>query len=132
MRRTQGGIPHVTAIIEEDLDQRDMGLFKSHVKDLIERDLISKRTKEALRAKKESGAQLGRPRGPGKSKLDAYKLEIEALLAHGSSQKFIANRYGTTEANLHNWMKKRGIKRKVLKSTINSEKLLDSRMISYR
>ncbi len=77
----------------------------------IERDLISQRTKEALRVKKESGAQLGRPKGPGKSKLDAYKLEIEALLAHGSSQKFIANRYGTTEANLHNWMKKRGIKK---------------------
>ena len=77
----------------------------------IERDLISQRTKEALRVKKESGASLGRPKGPGKSKLDPYKIEIESLLAHGSSQKFIANRYGTTEANLHNWMKKRGIKK---------------------
>lgn len=98
----------------------------------IERDLISQRTKEALRAKKESGAQLGRPKGPGKSKLDTYKLEIEALLAHGSSQKFIANRYGTSEANLHNWMKKQGIKRNVLRSKVNSEKLLDTKMISYR
>ncbi len=95
----------------------------------IERDLISQRTKEALRAKKESGAQLGRPRGPGKSKLDAYKLEIEALLAHGSSQKFIANRYGTTEANLHNWMKKRRIKKNALRNAVTPDKLLDSRVI---
>jgi hypothetical protein len=36
MRRTQGGIPHVAAIIEEDLDQRDMGLEKPHVKGLAD------------------------------------------------------------------------------------------------
>jgi DNA invertase Pin-like site-specific DNA recombinase len=36
----------------------------------IERDLISKRTKEALRARKNAGVKLGRPRGVGKSKLD--------------------------------------------------------------
>jgi DNA invertase Pin-like site-specific DNA recombinase len=77
----------------------------------IERDLISSRTKEALRFKKESGIQLGRPKGPGKSKLDKFKPEIEALYANGSTQKFIANRYGTTEANLYNWMKKNGLKR---------------------
>lgn len=77
----------------------------------IERDLISSRTKEALRFKKESGIQLGRPKGPGKSKLDKFKPEIEALFANGSTQKFIASRYGTTEANLYNWMKKNGLKR---------------------
>jgi DNA invertase Pin-like site-specific DNA recombinase len=76
----------------------------------IERDLISQRTKEALRVKKAAGVKLGRPRGPGKSKLDPYQPEIEALLANGSTQKFIANRYGTTEGNLHNWLKKRGLK----------------------
>ena len=77
----------------------------------IERDLISKRTKEALQAKKASGIKLGRPRGPGKSKLDKYRPEIEALLANGATQRFIAQRYGTTEANLHLWMKKHGLKR---------------------
>ena len=35
----------------------------------IERDLISKRTREALQARKLSGMRLGRPKGPGKSKL---------------------------------------------------------------
>ncbi len=77
----------------------------------IERDLISQRTREALRAKKAAGMKLGRPKGPGKSKLDAFRPEIEALLENGSTQKFIAQRYHTTEANLHNWMKKRGIQK---------------------
>ena len=77
----------------------------------IERDLISQRTKEALRARKAAGKPLGRPRGPGKSKLDKYQPEIEALLANGSTQKFIAKRYGTTEANLCNWLKKHGLKK---------------------
>jgi DNA invertase Pin-like site-specific DNA recombinase len=76
----------------------------------IERDLISQRTKEALRFKKSQGMILGRPPGPGKSKLDPYRPEIEGLLANGSTQKFVARRYRTTEANLHNWLKKRGLK----------------------
>ena len=75
----------------------------------IERDLISQRTKEALRVKKANGMVLGRPKGPGKSKLDVYKDEIEALINNGSTQKFIANRYGATESTLSNWIKKNGI-----------------------
>ncbi len=76
----------------------------------IERDLISQRTREALKFKKEQGLKLGRPKGPGKSKLDPFRPEIEALLANGSTQKFIARRYNTTQANLHNWIKKHGLK----------------------
>jgi DNA invertase Pin-like site-specific DNA recombinase len=75
----------------------------------IERDLISQRTKEALRAKKAAGMSLGRPKGPGKSKLDPFRPEIEALLANGATLFFIAERYGTTPANLRNWMNKHGI-----------------------
>lgn len=82
----------------------------------IERDLISQRTREALRYKKEQGIKLGRPKGAGKSKLDKYRPEIEALLKNGSTQKFIAERYGTTEANLHNWMKKNSIRRNELQT----------------
>ena len=78
----------------------------------IERDLISKRTREALQSRKLSGIQLGRPKGPGKSKLDVHKIEIEALLNNGSTQKFIAKRYHVTEPTLCNWKKKNNIKRK--------------------
>src|SRR5260221_13961419 len=77
----------------------------------IERDLISQRTKEALAARKKAGMKLGRPRGTGKSKLDLYRPEIEALLANGSTQKFIAKRYGTTEANFSRWLTKHHLKR---------------------
>ncbi len=77
----------------------------------IERDLISQRTTEALRYKKEQGIKLGRPPGPGKSKLDQFRPEIEALMQNGSTQKFIAKRYSTTEANLHNWLKKNSLRR---------------------
>ena len=70
----------------------------------IERDLISQRTKEALAARKKAGMKLGRPRGVGKSKLDPYRPEIEALIANGSTQVFIAKRYNTTEANLSRWL----------------------------
>ena len=76
----------------------------------IERDLISQRTKEALAAKKKAGVKLGRPKGIGKSKLDEFRPEIEALLANGSTQKFIAQRYSTTEANLSRWLKKHGLR----------------------
>ena len=82
----------------------------------IERDLISQRTKEALRVKKANGMILGRPKGPGKSKLDIYKVGIEALLKNGSKQSFIANRYGATEATLSNWISKNKIKRPLTKS----------------
>lgn len=72
----------------------------------IERDLIRKRTKEGLQAARAKGKLLGRPRGPGKSKLDAHREEIVALLKTGSKQVYIAKKYGTTQPNLHNWLKR--------------------------
>jgi DNA invertase Pin-like site-specific DNA recombinase len=72
----------------------------------IERDLISARTKEALRVRKESGVKLGRPKGPGKSKLDPRKDEIVALLRDGVPKKKVAKRYGTSIVNLYNWIAK--------------------------
>lgn len=75
----------------------------------IERDLISSRTKEGLRNARAKGSILGRPRGPGKSKLDQYEPEIISLLKTSSSKTFIAKRYHSTLPNLYNWLKKRGI-----------------------
>ena len=73
----------------------------------IEHDLISQRTREALQAKRARGERLGRPPGPGKSKLDQFRPEIEALLKNGTPKTFIAKRYGTSASNLHLWLKKR-------------------------
>jgi DNA invertase Pin-like site-specific DNA recombinase len=75
----------------------------------IERDLISKRTTEGLRAAKAKGKLLGRPKGPGKSKLDKHKEEIIALIKTGSKQIYIAKKYGTSQPNLYNWLKKNGL-----------------------
>lgn len=106
---------HIYAIkgdwkLDDTLQSKIMAMVFSMAAE-IERDLISKRTKEALRAKKAAGVRLGRPKGTGKSKLDQYRVEIEALLNNGSTQKFIAHKYGTTEANFSLWMKKHGLKR---------------------
>ena len=106
---------HIYAIkgnwkLDDSLQSKIMAMVFSMAAE-IERDLISKRTKEALRAKKAAGIKLGRPKGTGKSKLDKYRIEIEALLKNGSTQKFIAQKYGTTEANFSLWMKKHGLKR---------------------
>ena len=75
----------------------------------IERDLISRRTREALAARKAMGIKLGRPPGPGKSKLDKHRPEIIALLKNGSTKSFVSKRVGCTPALLINWMKKNQI-----------------------
>lgn len=75
----------------------------------LERDFISKRTKEALRARKAAGVKLGRPKGPGKSKLDKYREEIIALLKNGSTKAYVAKKYGVTPPTLHNWLTKNKI-----------------------
>ena len=75
----------------------------------IEHDLIVARTKEGIAAARAKGVKLGRPKGIGKSKLDPYKPEIIALLKNGSSQSFIAKRYGVTVVTVSNWLKKHKI-----------------------
>ena len=72
----------------------------------IEHDIISKRTTEGLKAARAKGKLLGRPRGTGKSKLDAHEEKIIALLKNGSTQVYIAKKYGTTQPNLFNWLRK--------------------------
>lgn len=75
----------------------------------IERDLVSARTKEALKARKAQGVKLGRPKGPGKSKLDPHRMEIEALLKNGTTKAFVARRYKVSEPTLFNWLRKNRI-----------------------
>ncbi len=75
----------------------------------IERDLISLRTKEALAARRQAGIKLGRPKGPGKSRLDPFRPEITALLRNGSPKSFVAKRYQVSEPTLWNWLSKNQI-----------------------
>jgi len=75
----------------------------------IERDFISSRTKEALKARKAKGVKLGRPFGAGKSRLDPHKEEIIALLKVRAEKKFIAQKFGVTPPTLKNWIEKNGV-----------------------
>ena len=54
----------------------------------LEREFISQRTKEGLKAARAKGKQPGRPEDPGKSKFDKYREEITALLRTGSKQTY--------------------------------------------
>ena len=74
----------------------------------IEHDLIVSRTKEGLVAARAKGKMLGRPKGPGKSKLDPFGAEIIALLKNGSTKSFIAKRYKSSIPTLTNWLIKKG------------------------
>lgn len=80
----------------------------------IERDLISKRTTEALAARKLQGVRLGRP--AGKSKLDKHRDEIVTLLRSGVSQKFIAAQFKCTEGTLSIWLKRQELNSNKLKN----------------
>lgn len=75
----------------------------------LERDFISMRTKEALKARKNAGVVLGRPKGPGKSKLDPYKEEITALLKTGVAKARVARKYKIAVTTLLNWLEKNAV-----------------------
>lgn len=73
----------------------------------IERELISQRTKEALALRKRQGVKLGRPKGPGKSKLDAKIDEIRALKAKGISVASLAKIFDASWPTMKNFLNKK-------------------------
>ena len=77
----------------------------------LERDLVSERTKIALARAKASGKKLGRPKRPGKSKLDERKKEIQHLLSKKVSKANIAKILGVSWSTLDNFIKKKWLKR---------------------
>jgi len=79
----------------------------------IERDLISQRTKEALRVRKFLGVKLGRPKGAGRSRLDSHRDEIVALLKTGVPKAKVARKYGVVTTTLINWLGKNGLSAEV-------------------
>lgn len=75
----------------------------------IERNLISQRTKEALKRKKEEGVVLGRPKGSGKP--ENYKLfgkneYIKKLLGKHISKTKIAKKLKVNRVTLGKYIKK--------------------------
>lgn len=73
----------------------------------IERDLISIRTKQALASVRARGQKLGRPKQPGKSRLDGKEMEIRNLLEHGVAKSAIARIYHISRTGLLNFIRQR-------------------------
>lgn len=74
----------------------------------IEREFISKRTKEALDKAKQSGKRLGRPQGKAKNlKLDQYEDQIIEYVKKKVSKRSIAKIIECSPSTLYIWLKRR-------------------------
>ncbi len=73
----------------------------------LERDLISKRTKEALATKRAQGVRLGRPPVPGKSKLDDKADDIRKLVDKGVGVTSLAKIFDCTPPTMSNFIYKK-------------------------
>jgi len=73
----------------------------------IERELISQRTKEALRRKKAEGVVLGHPKGKKNShvKLSGREEEIYRMLSEGYSKQQISKKLKVCPATLYNFLR---------------------------
>ena len=76
----------------------------------VQREIVSRRTRHGLDARKKAGTRLGRPKGSiGKSKLDPYKKEIEQMLKHKAPLSYIARVYGVTWPTVENFIRTRNL-----------------------
>lgn len=76
----------------------------------IEKELISRRTKEGLAKARANGKKLGRPKGRlGHSRLDRCRREIKKLLALEVSKASIAKICGVSRTALRHFIKFRGL-----------------------
>ena len=78
----------------------------------IERDMISRRTKEALMVRKDKGMILGRHRGQftKRHKLDGRIDELKSMLEKGISQRKIAKSLNVDRKTLYRYMILHGLK----------------------
>ena len=77
----------------------------------IERNLISQRTKEALKLRKAEGKKLGRPVGTKNKcrKLDAEREVILDLIHNGVPKIQIAKQMGVSRKTFYNWIGERNV-----------------------
>lgn len=74
----------------------------------LERDILSQRTIQALRAKRAQGIVLGRPKGSlGTSKLDGKQDQIRELLRHKVSKSAISRMVGVSRTTLLDYVRSR-------------------------
>lgn len=74
----------------------------------IERQLISQRTKEALKRKKSEGIKLGRPNGRKNNhyKLDGKEFIISEMLSNGYKRYMICEKLNVSPSTLYLYLKK--------------------------
>lgn len=97
---------------QEELDMTTkMLIFNFGMLAEIQRDLISRDTKERLALARKQGKKLGRPKGTtGKSKLDGKEQEIVKLLDRKVSKAAIARIMGVSANTMKHFIKSRNLK----------------------
>jgi DNA invertase Pin-like site-specific DNA recombinase len=98
-------------VLKDDLHLKIFAMAFSMAAE-IERELVSQRTKEAIARARAQGKRIGRPRGPGRSSLDAYYDQIKELLEKGVSITSIAKIIGKPYSTVYNFIQKRNLLKK--------------------
>jgi DNA invertase Pin-like site-specific DNA recombinase len=95
-------------VVNESIESQSL-VFALGIAAQVERDLISERTKSALRARKVAGVKLGRPRGQGVKVPEAAKAagvtleELDRLLGVGASAATIARLVKLDARTVQRW-----------------------------
>jgi DNA invertase Pin-like site-specific DNA recombinase len=98
----------------------------------IERDMISQRTKEGLRRRREEGVLLGRPMG-SKSiyhKTDKKKTEIEKYIAKGISYSAISRLTGLHRLTIAEYCKNNGLSAPSEKAAKNGKRIREQMQLT--
>lgn len=97
---------HINSQNSKDMTSKVMVTIFSLLAEL-ERDLISERTKMGLARARASGKKLGRPKGPGKSKLDGKEDVIKGFLKKGVTRANIAKILDVSWGTMDNFIKRK-------------------------
>jgi putative DNA-invertase from lambdoid prophage Rac len=88
--------------------QAEVMVFALGIASRLERELISERTKAALKSRKDQGVKLGRPEGY--SVLTGREQELEKYLKLGINKSAIAKLLGCSRGAVYNFLRKKEVK----------------------